>query len=67
MKDKSIDQVDRYGRYHGYQEWYSNRRMVYWYRGRMFHGNDIGYVEQNMGAHSVNVGELGTEVLYYII
>jgi hypothetical protein len=67
MKDKSIEQIDKYGQYHGYQEWYSNRRTEYWYRGAMFHGNDIGYVEQNMGAHSAMVGELGTEVTYYII
>jgi len=67
MKNKSIEQSDKYGQYHGYQEWYSFYRTAYWYRGTMFHGNDIGYVEQNMGAGSVHVGDLGTEVTYYIM
>ena len=64
---KSIDHIDALGRYHGYQEWYSRSCDVYWYRGNMFHGDDIGYVEQNMSMHSVEVGDEGTEVLYYII
>jgi len=66
MNDRSIDHIDRYGKYHGYQEWYSFRRTVYWYRGNMFHGNETGYVEQNMSIRSV-VGDAGTEVTYYII
>ena len=64
---KSIDHMDALGRYHGYQEWYSRSCDVYWYRGNMFHGDDIGYVEQNMSMHSVEVGDDGTEVLYFII
>ena len=66
MNDRSIDHIDRSGQYHGYQEWYSFRCTVYWYRGNFFHGNETGYVEQNMSMTGV-VGDEGTEVLYYII
>ena len=64
---KSIDHIDRNGQYHGYQEWYQFRRMEYWYRGTMFHGVDIGYVEQNLKPDDAKVGDEGTEVLYFII
>lgn len=67
MKDRSIDHIDEAGYYNGYQEWYSAGCKVYWYRGNMFHGDDIGYVEQNMSIRSAEVGDEGTEVLYYII
>ena len=77
MKDRSIDHIDEAGYYNGYQEWYSAGCKVYWYRGNMFHGDEIGYVEQNMSIRSyveqnmsiqsVEVGDEGTEVLYYII
>ena len=66
MNNRSIDHIDEAGRYNGYQEWYSFRRTIYWYRGTMFHGNETGYVEYNISASNV-VGDEGTEVLYYII
>jgi hypothetical protein len=64
---KSIDHIDEAGRYNGYQEWYSIGSGVYWYRGNMFHGNETGYVEQNLQADCWSIGDEGTEVLYYII
>jgi hypothetical protein len=66
--NKSIDNIDEAGHYHGYQEWYSVGSGVYWYRGTMFHGKETGYVEQNLKpVRSVQVGDECTEVLYYII
>jgi len=65
LMNKSIDNIDEAGKYHGYCEWYSYGCDQYWYRGTMFHGSEVGYVEQNI-QEQLQVGDDGTTVSYFI-
>lgn len=45
MKDKTINNKNSKGQYHGYQEWYRDNGSILKLRVVMKHGLEIGYEE----------------------
>lgn len=54
---------NKMGDFHGYQEWCHSGKL--WFRGGYKNDNPIGYHEENT-SYTKTIGQLGTEVNFYI-
>ena len=62
---EDIDTFNDKKQRHGYQEWYLSNNEI-WFRGMYKNNNPIGYAEENTYFTEVGIGQVGTEVQFYI-